>query len=104
MPAAHLVFVLGPRSGTKSWGKVFAKIQEHATLRARSVVGQYWSTVAYNTFIAAVLGFVLQLEKLPSLWPKGEAAMLRHFVPGPGVWISTSDLHTTQQGRAGITC
>ncbi len=41
------------------------------------------STVAYNVYIASLLGFVLQVEKLPDAWERAEASVTRRLVPGP---------------------
>jgi hypothetical protein len=56
-------------------------------------LGLHHATLAYNVYMASVLGFHLQLERLPEHWSRTEAAVFRRLVPGPGNWIVPRDLH-----------
>ncbi len=62
-------------------------------LWAQLGLGLHYTSVAYNVYIASLLGFLLQLEVLPDAWVSVEAAALRRLVPGPAKWILPADLH-----------
>ena len=91
--ADYLGFVLGPEAGDHIWEKAFAKVEARSALWAQLGLGLHLSSVAYNVYIASLLGFLLQLAVLPSSWPALEAATFRKMVPGPGYWLLPSDLH-----------
>ncbi len=44
----------------------------------------HFSTLAYNVYVASVLTFSLQLDRLPLAWPRTEATAFRRLAPGPG--------------------
>ena len=91
--ADYLGFTLGPEAGTRTWTKAFAKYEKRAALWAQLGLGLHHTTVAYNVYIASLLGFLLQLEVLPASWASLEAATFRKLVPGPAHWIMPADLH-----------
>ena len=93
MQAEYLGCTLGPEAGDKGWTKAFAKARLRARLWSSRGLGLHLTAAAYETHISSVLGFLLQLEVLPSSWPKLEAAIFRNLVPGPGYWIMPKDLH-----------
>lgn len=95
--AEYLGFMLGPGAGQDRWEKPFTKMRERAALWATAALGHYWATMAYNTFIASILGFRLQFEPLPDHWPRVEAELLRKLFPGPGNWASPADLRTQRR-------
>ncbi len=49
--------------------------------------------MAYNIYVATVMTFLLQLDRLPQAWPRTDAAALRCLAPGPGNWVMPMDLH-----------
>ena len=91
--AEYLGFTLGPGRGERGWSKALLKYEERARLWAALGLGLFFTTVAYNVYVASLLGFILQLDTLPSEWPQREAATLRELVPGPYRWINSQDLH-----------
>ena len=93
MQAEYLGFTLGPEAGDKGWTNAFAKARLRARLWSSLGLGLHLTAVAYETYISSVLGFLLQLEVLPSSWPELEAAIFRNLVPSPGYWIMPKDLH-----------
>ena len=95
--AEYLGFALGPDAGTRVWRKAFAQYERRATLWAQLGLGLHHTSVAYNVYIASLLGFILQLEVLPANWPSLEAATLRKLVPGPANWILPADLHALRR-------
>ena len=92
--AEYLGFILGPEGRAKTWCKALAKVEVRADLWAALGLGLHFTCVAYNVYIASLMGFLLQLELLPETWPAAEAAALRRLVPGPSSWIRPGDLHS----------
>ena len=91
--AEYLGFVLGPEGGAKTWSKAIAKVELRSQLWAALGLGLHLTCVAYNVYVASVMGFLLQLELLPPQWAATEARVLRRLVPGPMSWIRPEDLH-----------
>ncbi len=91
--ADYLGFTLGPDSRDRSWRKALVQYTHRSELWAQLGMGLYYTSVAYNIYIASLLGFLLQLEVLPDGWEAVEAAALRRLVPGPARWILPADLH-----------
>jgi hypothetical protein len=91
--ADYLGFSLGPGSEGRSWKKAMVQYSSRADLWAQLGLGLHYTSVAYNVYIASLLGFLLQLELLPEEWESVEAAALRRLVPGPAKWILPADLH-----------
>ena len=92
-----LGFTLGPDAGGRSWSKALAQYERRAALWAQLGLGLHHTCVAYNTYIASVLGFLLQLELLPADWPAVEERTLRKLIPGPARWIRPADLHNLRR-------
>ena len=57
---------------------------------------QYTSLV-YTIYIAPVLSFVAQLEKLPSNWKDIESQALGALLPGPNGWCRPCDTHNFKE-------
>ena len=55
-------------------------------------LGVHLNMRAFRTFIASVLGYIIQLERPSDAVCKGWNWSLRRLVPGPGNWITESDL------------
>ena len=91
--AEYLGFYLGPDAGTRCWDKTLAKVRRRAELWSRLGLGMHFSTLAYNVYVASLLGFLLQLAPLPVEWKSTEISILRRLLPGPGNWVTPSDLH-----------
>jgi hypothetical protein len=91
--ADYLGFTLGPGREDRSWRKAMLQYSCRADLWAQLGLGLHFTSVAYNVYIASLLGFLLQLEVLPEEWESVEAAALRRLVPGPAKWILPKDLH-----------
>jgi exonuclease III len=91
--ADYLGFTLGPDSRDRSWRKALIQYSSRADLWAQLGLGLHYTSVAYNVYIASLLGFLLQLEVLPEEWESVEAAALRRLVPGPAKWVLPADLH-----------
>jgi hypothetical protein len=91
--ADYLGFTLGPESQGRSWRKAMLQYTRRTDLWAQLGLGLHFTSVAYNVYIASLLGFLLQLETLPDAWSSVEAAALRRLVPGPAKWILPTDLH-----------
>jgi exonuclease III len=91
--ADYLGFTLGPDSHGRSWKKAMEQYTRRSELWAQLGMGLHYTSIAYNTYIASLLGFLLQLELLPEEWHSVEAAALRRLVPGPARWILPADLH-----------
>jgi hypothetical protein len=91
--ADYLGFTLGPQSQGRSWRKAMAQYTSRTDLWAQLGLGLHFTSIAYNVYIASLLGFLLQLEVLPEEWESVEAAALRRLVPGPARWILPADLH-----------
>ena len=95
--AEYLGFVLGPDAGVRMWTKAFSQYERRTALWAQLGLGLHHTSVAYNVYIASLLGFFLQLEVLPPEWPSLEVAALRKLVPGPASWILPADLHALRR-------
>ena len=91
--AEYLGFVLGPEAGDKSWQRALDKFENRSKLWSTLGLGLHHTTVAYNVYMASLLGFLLHLELLPARWPRTEAEIFRRLVPGPGGWILPKDMH-----------
>ena len=106
--ADYLGFTLGPESQGRSWRKAMLQYTRRTDLWAQLGLGLHYTSVAYNVYIASLLGFLLQLEVLPDAWVSVEAAALRRLVPGPAKWILPADLHasgrTTGSRRSSRIC
>ena len=53
--------------------------------------GPYFTTTAYNTFIASTLGYIAQLVPLSADVTMAEQSGINGLLPGPGNWITLSD-------------
>ena len=53
----------------------------------------FGTAIAYRTYIASLLTFILQLDSLPSTWVEEEARALERLVPGLRHWSAVRDLH-----------
>jgi hypothetical protein len=95
--ARYLGFMLGPERGESSWDAALRKFQERALLWAGAGLGLYFTTLAYNIYISSVLGFLLQLEPLPTSWDAEERSSLRRLLPGPAQWILPEDVHNLRR-------
>ncbi len=70
-----------------------AKIRMRAALWSQLHMALHHTAVAYNVFLASLLGFLVQLEPLPPYWKTTEAAIMRKLIPGPGSWMLPRDMH-----------
>ena len=95
--AEYLGFVLGPDKADRSWAKALRKAEARARMWAPLALGLHFACVVFRTYVASILGFLLQLEPLPASWPPVEARILRALVPGPYRWCSADDLHGLRQ-------
>ena len=76
------------------WKQTYSKPAE---LWSQLGLGLHFSSVAYNVYVASLLGFLLQLDVLPDTWTSLEAATLRQLAPGPAQWILPADLHALRR-------
>ena len=90
--AKYLGFYIGPGAVDKSWGKPLQKYNQRVALWSSQHLGLCLNIVAYRTFIASVLTFVMQLEPLPTTMLDVFDAALRKLAPGPGMWATRADL------------
>ena len=95
--AEYLGFVLGPGRGTRAWLKALQQYERRAELWAQLGLGLHFTAVAYNVYVASLLGFLLQLEVLPEEWESAEAVALCRMVPGPAKWALPADLHVLRR-------
>ena len=91
--AKYLGFVLGPDRAERTWDQACSKALQRARLWRDAGLGLQWSALVYQVYVASVLGFLLQLDRLPSHWDTTEASLLRALVPGPYRWCAPADLH-----------
>lgn len=54
--------------------------------------GMFLNSLYYNTFICTAVEFVAQLHKISDQVKDAKLFGLRRLAPGPGTWISPSDL------------
>ena len=95
----YLGFVVGPGNQESSWDSVLAKYDRRVLQWASRCSGLLMSILAYKFYIHSILGFVAQLCEFPPDFQKRFEAALRRMVPGPGNWISHTDLtHLKQFG------
>ena len=74
-------------------GQSLTKLEKRSVLWSTLGLGLHHTTAAYNVHTASLLGFLLQLERLPAHWPQTEAMVFRRLVPEPGIWILPEDTH-----------
>ena len=91
--AKYLGFILGPDRAERTWDQACSKALQRARLWRDAGLGLQWSALVYQVYVASVLGFLLQLDRLPSHWESTEASLLRALVPGPYRWCLPADLH-----------
>jgi len=89
----YLGIMTGPGKETKSWDTGLQKFVERSQSWSQLPVGLFRSAQNYGTFVASVLSFVQQVERVPAKVLAAEAAALRQFAPGPGNWILSQDLY-----------
>ena len=95
--AKYLGFVLGPERGERAWEQALAKALARARLWAQVALGLQFAALVYKVYVSSILGFLLQLERLPSSWQTVEASLFRALVPGPFRWCAAADLHGLRQ-------
>jgi len=88
----YLGFQVGPGKADKSWISPLAKFEKRTMAWADLKLGVHLNMRAFRTFIASVLGYIIQLERPSDAVCKGWNWSLRRLVPGPGNWITESDL------------
>jgi len=94
----YLGFMLGPEKRLESYTKPLAKYKERASQWGRQGLGLHLSLRAYSVYIASVLGFVTQLEPLPTeLFDAAEVFMCRRLFPGPNYWVKPAVLHLLRE-------
>jgi len=94
----YLGFMLGPEKRLESYTKPLAKYKERASQWGRQGLGLHLSLRAYSIYIASVLGFVTQLEPLPTeLFDAAEVFMCRRLFPGPNYWVKPAVLHLLRE-------
>ena len=86
-------FVLGPARADRTWEKAFDKVSKRSALWGSVGLGLYFAAVAFNIYVLSTLGFLLQLDVLPTEWAAVEAKAFHMLVPGPMSWALPDDLH-----------
>jgi hypothetical protein len=90
--ARYLGFELGPGRAHKAFEKPLAKYLDRAQWWGNTGCGLFLTTVAYTTYIASVLSFLVQLDDLPPSWDEKEREAFSRLVPGFSQWTSSDDL------------
>ena len=90
--ARYLGFELGPGRARFSFNKPITKLLERAQWWGDAGAGLFLTTTAYSTYVASVIGFLIQLDTLPPQWPDVEAEAFKRLVPGSSQWASPQDL------------
>ena len=85
-------FELGPGRAHKAFEKPLAKYLDRAQWWGNTGCGLFLTTVAYTTYIASVLSFLVQLDDLPPSWDEKEREAFSRLVPGFSQWTSSDDL------------
>ena len=80
--AKYLGFVLGPGRGCKAYDKALSKYLDRAASWGKAGGGLFATAVAYSSYVASVVSFLIQLDGLPPRWPAVEAEAFRALVPG----------------------
>jgi hypothetical protein len=88
----YLGFFIGPGAGTLSWERPVRKFVERAEVWSTLHLGFNLNVMVYDSFIASVLSYVMQVEEPPSEVYEHFEKVLRKLAPGPGNWCSTADL------------
>ena len=90
-------FMIGPAKGEESWREPLEKYVSRCRLWCNLGVGLQYSALVYNTFVASVLTFVMQLESLPDEALTRESQALQQMAKGPGAWFINEDLYTLKE-------
>ena len=90
--ARYLGFELGPGRAHIAFDKPISKLLDRARCWGDAGGGLFLTTVAYTTYIASVIGFLVQLDGLPPHWREVESEAFRRLVPGSSQWTSPNDL------------
>ena len=85
-------FYVGPNKEEHQWSEVRAKILTRLQGWGWGTFGLHFSTVIYNSYLASVAGFKLQLAELDDLMTKLEAHAMHKAVPGVGMGFMQQDL------------
>jgi len=83
---------LGPGAGDSSWSSALKKYGNRARQWGSLHLGLNLNILAYRTFVASVLTFIMQLAVDFGELEVQFQAVLRRLAPGPGNWASVSDL------------
>ncbi len=75
-------FAVGPDKGHLAWDKALKKAAERVRLWQWGQLGLYFASQTWNTFIAAIVGFVAQLEGPPPHLTLVTAKLLRKTPDG----------------------
>ena len=95
--ARYLGYLLGPDRGHSSYDKAFDKVLDRAAWWGEAGGGLYLTSVAYSVYITSVVGFLMQLEAIPTQrWEAVEKEALRRLVSGSTQWTSPGDLRHLQ--------
>lgn len=57
---------------------------------------------AYNTFVASVLSYIIQLEQPPNDWKGIEKRAITNLARGPSDWCAVLDLQHLRCGEASV--
>ena len=93
----YLGFLVGPEAGELAWEKPVTKFNSRCKQWSALHLGMQYSCRVYKVFCVSVLSFLLQLTDLPDGMKRHEDAALRLFAPGPGNWVTPTDLFCLQQ-------
>ena len=91
--ATYLGFVLGPGRGHHAYDKALAKYLDRAAMWGTAGGGLFATATPYSVYVASVISFLIQLDRLPPQWDGVEREALRRLVPGSTQWTDPSDLH-----------
>ena len=94
----YLGFYIGPGAGNLSWATPLQTYLERADMWSSLHLGMNLNIMVYRVFIASVLGFVMQLEPVPSNIIFIFEKVLRKLVPEPGNWVTLADVTNLAEG------
>ncbi|CAK0898228.1 unnamed protein product [Prorocentrum cordatum] len=93
----YLGFIIGPAKEEESWREPLEKYVSRCRVWYNIGEGLQYSALVYNTFVASVLTFVMQLERLPDESLTRESQVLQQMAKGPGGWFLIADLFTLKE-------
>ena len=88
----YLGYFVGPGRSDLAWRAAGEKMLKRSAAWNWPSLGLFYSTTAYNTYVASLAGYVAQLDNYPPWFMDIEAAVLRRAAPGPYRWAMPEDL------------